>query len=378
MASAGIAGAFTGPAAPFVFAAIGLMALFGAKKGKARARSQALVKEIQEEFKKTINAFNSGAIGVAETIKQLEAERARAVANTRGGKGGNTAQMQQAIDQIDAQLASLKKQQKDILENFSQKIGLFKVPEGVRDFAQQIADIAKTLKTAADAGATAAQQIEYLNGALDEMKLKLGRDLRSEEQQTFDLLLQTVDLQKQRQKIIDDSAEAERNVRRQFGLAPALSPAQQAAKQIKDIRKQRDEQLKQNDEEQARLKAQLEGRAELFGWSLKDLDAAGARDKILAHQLELERAITAETIERIRAQQAYLAQLASGRIPSLPEGVLPPGFMFPSGAGAQYNTFAPGSVVINFPNMPTNPDQFADIVRRGLAQIGSGRTHGLN
>lgn len=373
MAMAGIAGAFTGPFAPLVYGLMGLAAVFGLKGGKSSKNAQRLVGQIKDQFKQITKAFNDGTAGLATTITELQNLRAKAVAGTRGGKKGNSQQMQQEIDAIDQQLAQLKRQQKEVLDNFRSQIGIFSLPEGARDVATEIQNIAKALKQAGDAGATASEQIAYLNGALAQLTTKLGRDLRQEEQDTLGLLRQSLDLQKQREQVISDAADAELAVRRRLGLARALTPEQEAALEIKKIRQQRDEQLKQIDEQKQLLDAQLEGRAELFGWNLKDMDVASAKAAILDRQLAIERAITAETIAQVKAQQDLFSQLAAGKIPSLPVGVLPPGFAFPTGAGATYNQ----TIYLQFPSTPTDPDEFARIVKIGMRRLNETHQYGF-
>jgi hypothetical protein len=151
-----------------------------------------------------------------------------------------------------------------------------------------------------------------------------------------------------------------------MGLAPALTPAQQAAQRLKDLNKAHDEQIQQLDEQAAQLKAQMDGRIELFSWTQKDLDATGARALILAHQLDLERSITAETIARIKAQQDLFGQLASGKIPGLPDGILPPGFTFPGGSSYTIGT---ANITIQFPKTPTDKNEFMRMLGEAFAEM---------
>lgn len=318
-------------------------ATIGGLLGAQRKKTRRIAQQIKDEIKESLTAFNEGRSNLRDTIGALEQERADAIRRLSGKKGGSK-ELQPILSEIDKQLGDLRRRQKEILEEFNTKVALLGVPEGARDAAEAIASITRELKAAADAGATAQQQIEFLNRSLADLKVKIGRELRNEEQETLDLLLQQIDLTKQREQIEKDAAEAERNVRQRFGLERALTPEQQAALEIRKIREQKAERLKALDEEEKRLQAQLEGRAELFGFSLEELDAAGARERILARQLEIERQITAEIVARISEQRQVFEDLAAGRIPALPAGLLPPGFAFPQGAGV---TFSPGAVVIN-------------------------------
>ena len=349
-----------GALGPIGIAAAAGLAIFGGLRGSAQKKTRRIAKEIRDQIKDTLTAFNEGRSNLKDTIAGLERERADAIARLSGKKGGKK-ELQPILDELDKSLTELRSKQKQILDSFTSQLGLLLVPEGARDAAEAIQNIAKAMKEAADAGASAAQQTEFLNRSLDQLKTKIGRDLRSEEQETIDLLLQNIDLQKQREKIIEDAADREKQVRQSLGLERALTPEQSAAKQIAAIRKQRDEQIKALDEQQARLNAELEGRSELFDLNLEGLDVDAQRTSLIDRQLVLQREITAELVAQIQAQQDFYADLAAGRIPALPAGVLPSGFAAPAGASFQI-----GTVNINLPSGVT-PGQAEELGRSAIA-----------
>jgi len=229
----------------------------------------------------------------------------------------------------------------------------------VRDATKALADIAATLKTVRDAGASAGEQMAFLNMSLSALTVTLGRDLRGAEKETVSLMLRQIDLQKQREQIVRQAAESEAEARRRGGLNRALTPGQQAALDVQKIREQRDEQLAQIQEQEDLLRAQLEGRAELF-----DLDLD--RNGLLAKQLELERQTTAEIVARIEQQKDFFRQLSAGLIPSLPYGLIP-------GGSSNFNWNIDGATIqIVLPEGTTfTPETAAQIVRDGLLQIGN-------
>jgi hypothetical protein len=363
---------------PGIGTAVGAIggAVFGGLTGAKRSQGAALVKQIKDSMKEITNAYNDGTTSLADTITQYQALRDKAVASIRGGKKGNSTEMQQYIDALDSQIASLKKQQKSVLDAFNQQIGIFALPTGAQDIASKIVAIAKAIKEAGDAGATAAEQIAYLNEAMDALKTTTAQGLRTDEQDTLNLMMQELDVKKQITDLNTSYNDSVLDVKRSLGLAAALTPEQQAAKQLKDLKKQHDDQLASLTAQQSDLQAQLDGRMELFGWTQKDLNATTARAAILDQQLTIERSITAETIARITAQEAYLAQMASGKIPALPAGTLPPGFSFPTGTGSQYNTFSPGSVVIQVSGKVT-AQEMADKFQEMLRIVNKGQQVGL-
>jgi hypothetical protein len=346
---------------------------FGFRAASRRAETKRIAETIKAELKSITDAFASGSGTLNATIQGLEKERADAITRLTGKKGASKP-LKEITDAIDKELLTLKRQQKDILEAFNLKVALAGVPENARETAQSISELAAVLKEAADAGASADQQIKYLNATLDDLKVKLGRDLRSDEQETIDLLMQEIDLQKQREGIIKDAADAELAVKQKLGISRILTPSQQAAQEIKAIRDARDEKLASLDEEAARLKAQVEGRAELFGFTSDELDLQGQRATLLERQLELERSITQEVIARIREQQNIFRQLAAGLIPSLPAGILPPGYAFPAGTSYAINN---PTIAIYFTNPPTDPDQAAEMIRVGVSRVAARKVTGF-
>lgn len=318
---------------------------------------------------KSINASLSGAnlkdsINVVQQgISTLQQQRATAVAQLSGRKGGQDQlnnilpQIDQQISQLTTQLQQLRTTQKQVLDDFSSKTGLLSVAPGARDAAQGIAEIAATLRDAAAAGASAAQQTQYLGLALGDLTAKIGRDLRGAEQDAIDLLLQQIDLQKQREQIISDAATAEQQARAAAGLDRALTPAQQAALQIKAIEDQKNAQLQAIDEQLAQIDAQIGAQKELFGLT-------SDRNDLLAKQLDIQKEITAETVAAISAQMAFYNQLLNGTIPSLPAGIFP---------GSSVSTYSINGITIQV-NLPAGtaltPDQAASIVKQGLDQLG--------
>jgi len=313
-------------------------------------------------MKQIIAAFDQGAASLKDTIARLEAERADAVRRLSGRKGGEK-ELRAITEQIDAQLAELRKRQREILEDFRRGLAMLKVPEGARDAAEAIAQIARTLREAADAGATAAEQMEYFKRSIEDLTTRLGRELRDEERETIGLLMREIDLRKERDEVIKQAAEDEAAVRRRAGLERALTPAQQAALEIRKIRERRDERLRELDNEQRLLDAQLEGRKELFGLSLGQLSLDDARRALLERQVALEREITAEIVACVRAQKDMLAALAAGGVPELPVGLLPAGFRFPGQVVVEKQVLE-----FHFDGVPSDPRAFAQAVAAVLPQ----------
>jgi hypothetical protein len=342
----------------------------GAFKTAKQADAMRDVTEIQEAVKDITKNMQLGVTTLTQGMAQLQQQRSQAVADTTRGKGGNLDAMTQTIAAIDDQITQLQVKQQQILHDFKAQIGTFSIPPGVQTYADGIVKIAQALKDAAGAGASAADQVKFLNGTLDQLKQTIGQSLRTEEQQTVNMMLQSIDLTAQRAQIVTDEALQETNIRRSLGLAVALTPAQQAAQQIAILRKNRDLQLAQIDQQKAMLQAQLDGQMQLFGWTQKDLTAADTKKRLLAEQLDLQRSITAETIASITAQTNYFAALAAGKIPKLPASVYPANF----NTGSM--TYSP-QVTVNVAGTNATPEQIAKAITDVLKQINIQRQMGL-
>ncbi len=314
---------------------------------------------------------------MANTIDDLEALRAKAVEDTKGGKKGNSSEMQKEIDQIDQQLDSLKKQQQDVMDNFHSQLGIFSLPPGAKDVAQAIQGIAEELKKAADAGASTAEQIQYLNAAMDELKTKTAGGLRTDQEDTLNMMKQTLDLEKQRQQVISDEADAELNIRRGLGLARALTPEQEAALQIKKLQQQRDDQLQQIDEQQATLKADLDGRMQLFGWTQKGIGRCGRQERDCRTAARHRKGHHGgDDCANQGDRGTCWTRWRRGKIPTLPAGILPSGYTLPSGGTYSPPTIQTANITINV-GATANAAQIADALKKAIADINKSRTYGM-
>lgn len=313
--------------------------VFGGQKKQQQAQDKA--NKILDEANKVVQNLNVGTVDLKTAITLLQGQLAQT--NSISGKGTDSIK-QNAQQNIQNEINQLQAQQKQILDTFQQQLGLLKVPDGARSAAQAIQQIAQALKQAADAGASATDQIDFFNASVAELSHQLGDTLTQDEQNILGMLRQDIDLRQQQQDIIQNAADQERQIRQSLGLQRTLTPAQQAAQQIAAIEKQKNTQLAALKEQQDSLEAQINGQAELFGYSVKDLANADAKQKIIAAQLDIEKKMTAEIVAQIKAQQDFYNSLLSGKIPSLPEGLLPPGFQ---GTGSTTYTFQPGAIVIN-------------------------------
>ena len=300
--------AFFGPAGPIV-AAIGALVSLASGEGKyylvspvwgiARKRTRNVARAIEKEVDAIVTTFNSGGSTIKKTLAALEAERQKAITRLSGRKGGGE-QLKAIMEDIDKTETELLAKQKEIFSAFDKEINILRLPEYYRDTAEAIQSMTEKVKVFLDAGGSAAKAQEYLLRSEADLYANLNRELRDDELDAIDLLERRIDLEKQRADVVADAAKQEREVRAGLGLARPLTPAQEAAQKIKDIRDQAAERLKDIDRQLAYLDAELEGRAELFGLT-QDLNA------LEQQRLDLTRSITEETNAQIKAIMDVIA-----------------------------------------------------------------------
>jgi hypothetical protein len=333
---------FTKAFAPIV-AAIGAALTMGGKEvlpflftatipmGVKRAQSRKAARKIQKEIDSIVTSFNAGGSTIKKTLAALEAERQKAIARLSGRKGAGK-QLEAILSDIAKAEAELLAKQKEIFSAFEKEMAILRLPEYYQDIGKAIQSMTENVKAYLDAGGDAARAQEYLLRRQVELSRDLNRELRDDELAAIDLLERRIDLEKQRGDVIADAAKQERDVRARLGIARPLTPAQQAALEIKEIRKTRDERIEAIDRELNLLNAQLEGRAALFGLT-QDLNALEER------RLDLTRLETGEINAQIRAIQSFIAANRTA---------IEAGLALPLGGTPVFPIIRNGQVVNNF------------------------------
>lgn len=351
--------------------------IFGSQK-----QTDKIAKQIKEQVKQTLDAISSGTETLIQGLNDLQKEREQAIAQLSGKKGGK-AQLQEITDNIDQQVAQLKAQQKQILDKFNQTVGELYAPKGTENYVQTIAQIATTLRDAAGAGASAAQQVAYLNGALTQLKTTVGNDLNDEEKTLLDNLQKEIDLKQQSADIDAAAANQALGVQRSLGLTRGVTAGQGAAQQLRDIENQRQKQQKDITNQLTLVDAQIGQQKSLFKINTDGLTLDQQRQLILKDQLAIQTQITAQTYQQIKNQQEFYANLAAGRV-SVPQGVLPSDLKLPTGAAyslgsspisSQPLTIQTPQIVIQYSGA-ADPKVLAQAVRDGILQINNERRSG--
>jgi len=267
--------------------------------------------------------LTTGALTISTALPQLQAQLA--AANNISGKG-TSAIKTQTVESVQNAIDALQAQQKQIIDTFGQQLSILQTNIGNQSAVSSIEQIAAALQKAADAGASAADQLAFFNDSVAALTTTLGNQLASTEQNTLGMLRQDISLRQQQSDLINNTNLQIQQITQSLGVSRVLTPAQSAAQQIAQIKYNEQEQLANMTEQQNTLEAQLNGQAELFGWSVKDLSNTNAKTLLIQKQLDLQTAITAQTVAQIAAEKQYYGSLLSGVIPTLPAGGLPTPF----------------------------------------------------
>lgn len=319
-----------------------------------------LAAQISKAINSTLNSFNAGTLNLGPAIAQLEKQRADAINRLSGKKGGQK-ELDKILPEIDSAIAQLKRQQKEIFEAFDKELKILRLPDQFRDIGKSVEELNEKIRAFLDAGGNYLQAQEYLARSLQDIFRNASRTLREDELEVIDLLQREIDLHKAREEAINDAAKAERDVRSRLGITRQLTPAQEAAIQIREIRRRRDERVEEIDRELQLVDAQLEGRRELYELGLTE-------EELFARRLDLTRQETAEIRERIRLIQEFLQQNAAAfaaAFSSFPPGAGVPNVPFFTGSHFTPGGITVGQVLIN-PHPGMSPREAWEIVREGM------------
>jgi len=201
--SAGIKGLFEShPVIGALTSAVG--GVVSAISGLFTAAARHIAEDIKKQFDKTMQAYQNGAATLQQTLQEVQAERASAIAQLSGKKGGQD-QLDKLLPTLDAEIAQLQQQQKQIIDNFDTSLQKLKLHSDVlSETLDQWKSINEQVKEYIDAGGDAAAAQEYLSLSLEKMKEDAADQLQSGESDAIDKALQLNDLLKQRQQLIDD------------------------------------------------------------------------------------------------------------------------------------------------------------------------------
>jgi hypothetical protein len=288
-------GANFGPVGAVVGGAAG--AVMGGIFGGKEAQLTRDLHKIQTQMESIIADLRSGTISMSQAIQDLRSERKQAIAmlaqDPKGGKGGGKggkkgytpSQAQAAIQAIDTQIQQLVDQQATVLQNLTTSLMELANPVQFQDYLQSLDSIIQKYQQFASAAQGNAQMVgeanQYLNDSINQYVTTLSQQLNQAQQQAIQDALTLINLEYQRQQIINQEAQQEYDVLTQGVMVRQRTTAMTKGQEIGQLRYQRDMQLQQINEQISLQKFKVQTETQIFNLANTRI---GLENQLLAAQ----------------------------------------------------------------------------------------------
>jgi hypothetical protein len=263
-----------------------------------------IARQIRREVSSILTEFQSGSLGLGETIRRLEQEREQAIRRLSGKKGGRK-ELDKLLPEIDQALAQLRARQQAIFEQFDARLELLRTGAAFREVAGEVREAIRQYREYVDAGGDLARANEFLSRSLEDLRARAAEDLAESEERAIEDALELNSLLREREEIIASAAEQERRVLSRGVLERQRTVAQDKSAELEAIRRRRDEQLEELDRNIRIQQLKVDSEARVF-----DL----ARDRIALEERLLE--LKALAFGREAAQLAALRDIVAGILPA--------------------------------------------------------------
>jgi hypothetical protein len=314
-------------------------AALGAIFGNKQARLTSDLKKVQDQMQSIIDSMNAGTISLAQTIADLRRERQQALTMLSGDKKGSKSkkgqpsQVQQAIQAIDSEIAKLVEQQTQILQNLTSSLITLSQPLQFQDYLNSLDQIIQKYQEFASAAQGNAQEMgqanQFLTLSLQNYVTTLSQQLNQAQQTAIQDALTLINLEYQRQQLINQTAQQEYDILTQGVLARQRTTAMTKGQEIGQLRYQRDMQLQQMDEEIAINQAKVDAESKIFGLATTRI---GLEQQLLQAQKEQADYQIAQVLALSQVVSALTSGLSSGQIMSQLQAMYAGGSM-PTGSG---------------------------------------------
>jgi hypothetical protein len=332
--------------------------VFGFIGGLFTKEAKRIGEQISKEVNATLKSFNTGGATLIDTIRALERERQEAITRLSGKKGGKD-ELNKILPDIDEKLASLKDQQKTLLDSFNEQLSVMRLQSDVLgNVLKTWQDINKQVKDYIGAGGSAAAAAEFLSLSLAKIRQQNIDDLNQGEQQAIGDALQLNELLQQRIKLQNDFNKQQFDLINADSLerraAGSVSRGQQLAQQKKDF----DDQLSQ-------LNAQITGTQQKVSLEKQVFNLVSDTAALQQRQNQLNIIALQEQIQKWKDMQTVIASIVLG---SNGLFTLAPGF---GGGGTTIGTV---TVNVNTGSGPVNGKQLGSDISDAIRSLGrSGR-----
>jgi hypothetical protein len=323
------------------------------------------IHKIQTQMQSIVTDMQAGTISLSQAIEDLRKERQQAIAmlsqNPKGGKGGGKgakkgytpSQAQAVIEQIDTQINALVSQQSVILENLSTSLMELSNPIQFQDYLQSLDQIIQKYQQFASAAQGNAQEVaaanQYLNDSLQQYVTTLSQQLNQAQQQAIQDALTLINLEYQRQQIINQEAQQEYDVLTQGVLTRQRTTAMTKGQEIGQLRYQRDMQLEQINEQISLQQYKVATEQQIFGLATTRI---GLETQLLEAQEEQANYQILQVQALAQVVTALSSGMAGGQLSATITNLMSTGAL-PTEAGIMYTLLQELGLAGNVPTTAT-------------------------
>ena len=296
-------------------------AIFGGIFGHKQEELRKDLKTIQDQMQSIISSMNAGTISMAQTIADLRKERESAIkmlsGNKKAGKSkkGSASQLQSTIAGIDAEIAKLVDEQTQILQSLTSSLITISQPIQYQEYMNSLDQIIQKYQEFASAAQGNSEEMakanQYLNLSLQNYITTLNQNLNQAQQTAIQDALTLINLEYQRQQLINQEAQQEYDILTQGVLTRQRTTAMTKGQEIGQLRYQRDMQLEQMDEEIALNQAKVDAETKIFGLATTRI---GLEQQLLAAQEEAANYQIAQVLALSQVVGDLTSGMSSGEI----------------------------------------------------------------
>jgi hypothetical protein len=321
---------------PYIQAAGQILTFVGVLFTNAAKR---MAEDVKRSVQKTLDSFQKGDTTLVDTITALEAARINAIQSLSGKKGGKT-ELDKFLPDLEEQIDALKRQQKELIAAFENQLtSLSLQSDQLEQVRGQWQAINKQVQEYLGAGGDAGRAAEFLSLSLGKIRQQAIESLDSAEQEAIQSVLKLNELLLQRNKLVEDFAKKEFDLRTQGSVERRQAGSVLRGKELQELRSQHQEQLAQLDREIRNTQTKVDKEQEIFNLT-RDTIALRRRDEELTIKaLDMQ-------IQKLKDLQTIVGSITQGNGGSF------------TGAGSLYQI---GQVTVTVNGFNGNP---ADIGRQ--------------
>jgi hypothetical protein len=303
--------------------------IMGGIFGSKEKQLQQSIHQIQDSMQSIVDSMNEGAITLNQAIVDLRNERQQAIqtlsGNPKGGKGGGKggkkgfqpSQAQAVIDQIDSQIAQLVQTQTQLLSQLDQQVAVLANPQPFQQYVSSLNQIIQQYQQYMSAAAGSTQAMgnaqTFLNESLQTYVTTLSQQLNQAQQTAIQDSLTLLNLEYQRQQVINQEAQQEYDILTQGVLTRQRTTAMTKGQQIGQIQYQANMQLTQIDEQIALAQYQVQTAQQIFDLATTRI---GLETQLLSLQEGQADQQNQQTAALLQVVQALQGGMANGSIMS--------------------------------------------------------------